>query len=148
MMSFIKSPDLVSAGFCFRAKCKKYDRQSTMEATLQTLEGVETERDEPRSPSAKRCIPHNGAICGNNLCDSPDVAPDERLCPGPKGMDICGRCYKRFKVERRHAMEDRRAITNDWMRPRKRRSVVTCGCHSCGPSPSGFPPSCSGSLGV
>lgn len=80
--------------------------------------------EEPRATSTKRSIPHNGTTCGNNLCDSPAIAPNERLCPGPNGLDICARCYKRFKVERRHAMEDRRAVTNDWKRPRPRRSSV------------------------
>ncbi|KAM0717549.1 hypothetical protein Q7P37_007401 [Cladosporium fusiforme] len=71
----------------------------------------------------KRSIPHNGATCQNSLCDSPSVAPDERLCPGPKGLNICSRCYKRFKVERRHAMEDQRAVTDSWRRPKQRRSM-------------------------
>jgi hypothetical protein len=80
--------------------------------------------EEPRATSTKRSIPHNGTTCGNNLCDSPAIASDERLCPGPNGIDLCSRCYKRFKVERRHAMEDRRAVTNDWKHPRRRHSSV------------------------
>jgi hypothetical protein len=78
--------------------------------------------EEPRAASTKRSLPHNGTTCSNSLCDSPAIAPDERLCPGPKGVDLCSRCYKRFKVERRHAMEDRRAVTDDWKTPRRRRS--------------------------
>jgi hypothetical protein len=81
-------------------------------------------RSDPRAGSVKRSIPHNGASCGNDLCDSPTIAPDERLCPGPNGVDLCSHCYKRFKVERRRAMEDRRAVTDDWRRPGRRRSSV------------------------
>lgn len=33
-----------------RAKCKKYDQQSTMEATLERLEGPVAEAAEPSSP--------------------------------------------------------------------------------------------------
>ncbi|KAI3488059.1 hypothetical protein L1887_47937 [Cichorium endivia] len=71
----------------------------------------------------KRSIPHNGATCDNRFCDEPDISPDERLCPGPKGLNLCAKCYKRFKIERRRAMEGRRAVTDAWMRPRRPRSV-------------------------
>ena len=36
--------------FCDRAKCKKYDQQSTMEATLERLEGSFMEAAKPSSP--------------------------------------------------------------------------------------------------
>ncbi|KAF2108913.1 hypothetical protein BDV96DRAFT_586872 [Lophiotrema nucula] len=76
------------------------------------------------SRSAKRSIPHSDATCGNSLCDSPHIAVDERLCPGPQGLELCSRCYKRLKVERRRAREAQRAVTDDWRRPKPRRSRI------------------------
>jgi hypothetical protein len=86
--------------------------------------------EEPRATSTKRSIPHNGTTCGNILCDDPTIAPN--------GIDLCSRCYKRFKVERRHAMEDRRAVTNDWKHPRRRQSSVQPAAAAAPPAqPSG-----------
>ncbi|KAF2651104.1 hypothetical protein K491DRAFT_696708 [Lophiostoma macrostomum CBS 122681] len=81
-------------------------------------------RTDSSSRSANRSIPHNGAICGNNLCDSPRIEVDERLCPGPEGLELCSRCYKRFKIARRRAREEKRDMTDDWRRPKRRRSRI------------------------
>ncbi|KAI9713216.1 MAG: hypothetical protein M1820_001202 [Bogoriella megaspora] len=94
-------------------------------AALEALHGNRSERpygQRADSRSAKYSIPHSSAICGNSLCDSPSIPVDEKLYPGPKGLNLCRRCYKRFKVERRRANEAQRAITDEWRRPKPRRS--------------------------
>ncbi|KAK7193612.1 hypothetical protein DPSP01_000164 [Paraphaeosphaeria sporulosa] len=85
----------------------------------------ERRRSERRNTtqSTKRYIPHNGATCGNNLCDSPEISKDEELCPGPEGLELCYRCYKRFKIARRRAREAQRDMTEDWRRPKQRRQI-------------------------
>ncbi|KAL5450638.1 hypothetical protein PMIN07_000023 [Paraphaeosphaeria minitans] len=85
----------------------------------------ERRRSERRdtSQSTKRYIPHNGATCGNNLCDSPDISEDEELCPGPDGLELCYRCYKRFKIARRRAREAQGDMTDAWRRPKRPRPI-------------------------
>ncbi|KAF2000882.1 hypothetical protein P154DRAFT_522158 [Amniculicola lignicola CBS 123094] len=93
-------------------------------AALKAL--YETQDKRPRGPrtrsrSTGQSTSHGDATCGNNLCDSPQIPADERSYPGPEGLDLCSRCYKRFKVERRRARESERAVTDDWRRPKRRR---------------------------
>ncbi|KAF2447646.1 hypothetical protein P171DRAFT_429267 [Karstenula rhodostoma CBS 690.94] len=85
----------------------------------------ERRRSERRntSQSNKRYIPHNGATCGNDLCDSPEISKDEELCPGPDNLELCYRCYKRFKIARRRARDAQREMTDDWRRPKRRRPL-------------------------
>jgi len=45
-----------------RAKCKKYDQQSTMEATLERLESALPGGGEPGSPDAAVPAPPNPAV--------------------------------------------------------------------------------------
>lgn len=85
---------------------QSHDRNNTRDAR----------RKSPRS------IPHNGATCDNSMCDAPYIAADERLCPGPDGLRLCFRCYKRFKIERRRAKEAQRRVTDTWMKPKRSRS--------------------------
>ncbi|KAF2727916.1 hypothetical protein EJ04DRAFT_516982 [Polyplosphaeria fusca] len=105
----------------------RYDRYS------RTTHSVSPTRPEPvastdargRRRSAKitgpRSIPHSGAKCDNNICSAPYIAADDRLCPGPEGLQLCSACYKRFKIERRRAREAQRAITDDWKKPKRLR---------------------------
>ena len=96
-------------------------------AALRALNDTQNKRprgQRTNSRSTKHSTPHNDAKCGNNLCDSPSVPVEEILRPGPDGLELCSRCYKRYKVERRRAREAQRAIADDWRRPRRRRSRV------------------------
>ena len=72
--------------------------------------------------SGPRSILHQSATCSNELCDDPEIPTDGRLCRGPEGLDLCIRCYKRFKIERRRAREEHRDMTEAWRRPKRSRS--------------------------
>jgi hypothetical protein len=96
-------------------------------ASASSCDARERRRNERRntSQSNKRYLPHNGATCGNNLCDRPEIGKDEELCPGPDSLELCYRCYKRFKIERRRAREAHHDLTDDWKRPKQRRPQPT-----------------------
>lgn len=93
-----------------------------------TPSSLRDSREKRRSAArmnSSRSIPHNGATCSNSMCDAPEIAADERLCPGPEGRHLCSRCYKRYKIERRRAKDAQRPMTNDWMKPGRARSRST-----------------------
>ena len=64
-----------------------------------------------------------GQRCENDQCIDPVIPDGEKPSPGPHGMKLCRRCYKRFKAERRRAAEEQRPFNDRWKKPRRRRSL-------------------------
>lgn len=118
-----------------RRKSRTHHQSAALSATLSSSnDPVAPTRPEPTASTSPRdarerrrrerlngprSVPHQGTICDNNLCENPNISADERLCSGPEGLNLCSRCYKRFKIERRRAREEQRDINDSWRKPKR-----------------------------